>query len=144
MFSPFYWKNTGQINQLDILCWFCSLEHCSKEVDIILLRFGIARFITDQNIPFINNHNEFLPSQRIDTGQGLTSFLYCSLLTVYTLEYFLSMVLFLRKVGIIWRTSLAVSARRIMLCCPYRRRRLCYELRAKPLKLLSPLVLPSG
>ena len=59
-FFLFYWKNARKICQLNILCGFCSLEHPSQKVYILILCFVIGCLITNEYIPFINDDDKLL------------------------------------------------------------------------------------
>ena len=67
----FNWKDPGQISKLKIFCRLCSLEQSTKKSNIFFLCPLIGGFITNQNIPFIDDHNEFYPCLCMKKGKSL-------------------------------------------------------------------------
>lgn len=56
---------------LNIFCRLRPFEHRPQKIDIFFLCFEINRLVTNQNIPFVYNHNKFCPGCRVDPRQRL-------------------------------------------------------------------------
>ena len=67
-FHLFDWQNPGKIRELNVFGRLRSLKKSTQKIDIFFLHLFVGGLITDQNIPFIHDYNEFFPCCRINAG----------------------------------------------------------------------------